>query len=322
VTSSAQPRPEDLTELLAMQHGVISRVQALGLGFTDDAIEAQLTAKRWQRRYDGVYVTFSGPLPRLTQIWAAVLRAGRGATVALWTAAELQGLSDHQSELIHLWVPADRNVTPFEGVRVRRCTHIARKRHPALPPRTRIEETVLDLVDVARTIDEVLTWVTRACQRRRTTPDRLRRALAQRGKIRWRRELEAVLADVKDGAQSVLEVYYRRRVERAHGLPRGRRQHPPVVGPGRAVDVEYEDYRTRVELDGRIGHVEEGAFRDMDRDNATTIERLDGLRYGWVHVFGRACEAAAQVAGVLTANGWTGQPRPCGPACPLNQPPP
>jgi hypothetical protein len=42
-----------------------------------------------------------------------------------------------------------------------------------------------------------------------------------------------------------------------------------------------------VELDGRIGHEAEGRFRDMERDNATTVDRLDGLRYGWGRVFGR-----------------------------------
>jgi len=129
-----------------------------------------------------------------------------------------------------------------------------------------------------------------------------------------------VLSDVEDGAHSVLEVMYRRRVERPHGLPHGRGQRPPVSGPGRAVDVEYEDYRTRVELDGRIGHVEEGAFRDMDRDNATTVDRLDGLRYGWVQVLGRPCAAAGQVARVLAANGWLGLPRRCGPTCRLPNP--
>jgi hypothetical protein len=320
---AADPLPEadPLAPLLESQHGAISRQQALACGLSDEAVEARLDHHEWQRVHQGVFVAFSGPPPRLTQIYAALLRAGPGATVSHWTAAELDGLADDESEGIHITVPTHRRIEPIEGVIVHYATRLKHTRHPMLnPPRTRVEETVLDLVDVAKTVDEVLRWVTRACQRRRTTAGRLSEALGKRKKIRWRAELNAVLVDVGDGAQSVLEVLYRRRVERAHGLPPGRRQRPPVSGPGRAVDVEYEDYRTRVELDGRIGHVEEGAFRDMDRDNATTVDGLDGLRYGWVHVFGQPCAAAAQVARVLNANGWRGRPRRCGPGCQL--PPP
>jgi hypothetical protein len=307
-----------LRELLDRQHGVISRSQALACGFTDHGIDAQITAHRWQRAYRGVYVTFSGPLPRLTQIWAALLRAGTGGTVSHWTAAELHRLTDGPSDVIHVTVEASRRVEPFPGAVIHYATRLPRTRHPALlPPRTRVEETVLDLVAAARTIDEVLMWVTRAVQRRRTTPERLAKALGRRKKIRWRLELNAVLADVADGAHSVLEVHYRRRVERAHRLPHGKRQRPPVSGPGRQVDVEYEEYRTRVELDGRIGHEAEGRFRDMDRDNATTVDGLDGLRYGWAQVLGRPCVTAAQVALILSANGWRGQPRRCGPSCTL-----
>ena len=59
--------------------------------------------------------------------------------------------------------------------------------------------------------------VTRACQRRLTTPERLVVAMSARKKIRWRAPLEAMVADVAQGAQSPLELEYLRRVERAHG---------------------------------------------------------------------------------------------------------
>jgi hypothetical protein len=318
LVKSRSVKAVELRDVVELQYGAISRQQALACGLTDDAIQARLAARRWQQIYDGAYATFTGPQPRLTEIWAALLRAGEGATVGLWTAAELYGLTSGPSDVIHLWVPAGRHIALIPGVDVRRTRNLDEKRHPArLPPCTRVEETVLDLVDAARTVDEVLMWVTRAVQRRRTTPAHLREALSRRKRIRWRTELSAVISDVADGAHSVLEVEYRRRVERAHGLPPGKRQRPTISGPGRYVDVEYEEFSTRVELDGRVGHEAEGTFRDMDRDNATTIDGLDGLRYGWVHVFGRACATAGQVAKVLQCNGWTGHPTPCGPACEL-----
>jgi hypothetical protein len=311
-----------LSQLLDLQRGALSRSQAHACGLTDDAITARLAGSRWQRIHQGVYAAFTGPLPRSTRLWAALLRAGPGSTLSHRTAAELDGLTDESDETIHVTVPAGRRIGPFDGVEVHYSRQLDAKRHPALlPPRTRIEHTVLDLVDGASSIDEVLMWVTRACQRRRTTPARLGSALACRPNVRWAAELTAVFADVDEGAHSVLEVLYRRRVERPHGLPRGRGQSPARSGPGRHVDVEYEDYRTRVELDGRIGHVEEGAFRDMDRDNATTIDGLAGLRYGWAQVFGRPCATAAHVARVLRSSGWRGRLRRCGPTCQLPKPP-
>lgn len=75
-----------------------------------------------------------------------------------------------------------------------------RARHPALlPPRTRVEETVLDLVDAALTLDDALGWIARACGRRLTTAGRLREAASERPRLRWRREVAAGLSDVREG---------------------------------------------------------------------------------------------------------------------------
>jgi len=105
-------------------------------------------------------------------------------------------------------------------------------------------------------------------------------------------------------------------VERPHGLPRANRQ---AVGRvrGRRVfrDLAYESYGLYIELDGRVGHADvDGRFRDLNRDNAAVVEGRVTLRYGWAAVFGTACEAASQVAGLLVARGWGGAATPCG-AC-------
>jgi hypothetical protein len=116
----------------------------------------------------------------------------------------------------------------------------------------------------------------------------------------------------------MLELRYVQRVERAHGLPPGQRQGRWHDGRMiRWTDVRYARYRTRAELDGRIGHDEDGAFRDMRRDNAGVVSGDDTLRYGWVDVEDRACETAGQLGTVLQHNGWRGKPRRCGPHCGL-----
>lgn len=141
-------------------------------------------------------------------------------------------------------------------------------------------------------------------------------ALRERARHPWRVELTAMLDDVAAGAESPLELRYLNRVERAHGLPRGVRQAPAVQGGRRQfIDVDLPEFGTRVELDGRLGHEHEGAFRDRRRDNDGVRAGRATLRYGYVEVFSHACEVAAEVAAVLQSRGWSGTAKRCGPTC-------
>lgn len=307
----------DLDDLLAQQQGLISRAQALACGRKGRHIEWLVASGRWQRIHTGVFATFTGPLPFEARVWAAILRAGRGAVASHRTAAYLDGLCDDPGPVIHVTIPADRYVQcGIDGVRVHQAHRLPMTRHPTrLPPRTRVEETVLDLVDVAPHPREAETWVTAACQRRTTTPERLADALARRKKIRWRAMVEAMLVDVAEGAQSPLELRHLRRVERAHGLPAGCRQRRVSGDRVIWVDVDYQDFATRVELDGRVGHAGEGRFRDRHRDNRATVDGQATLRYGHADVFGDPCGVAREQVRVLRARGWTGRPRSCGSSC-------
>lgn len=310
-------RDGGLDDLLQRQHGVLSREQALASGLSQDAIQERVDRGKWQRTHRGVYAAFSGRVGRKSQLWAAVLRIGPDAAISHQTAAELEGLLDRPSEVIHITAPASRRPRPVEGIKIHRSRRLDDARHPARQPsRTRTEETVLDLVDTAHTLDEALSWAARACGRRLTTSRRLLDALHRRTRIRWRAELEEGLTDIGRGAQSLLELRYLRNVERAHGLPEGKRQHPAKrSGRQQWDDVVYERYRTVVELDGRIGHIHDGRWRDMDRDNAVAAAGRLPLRYGWSDVTERYCKAALQVAQALHQGGWSGSPRPCGPSC-------
>lgn len=127
--------------------------------------------------------------------------------------------------------------------------------------------------------------------------------------------LESMLSDVTDGAQSPLELRHLRAVERAHGLPRGQRQRRVSGGRVVWVDVDYDRYTLRVELDGRIGHVGEGRFRDRHRDNRATAHGWATLRHGHADLFCDPCAVAAEQGRVLEDRGWKGQPRACGPRC-------
>ena len=283
-------------------------------------IKFRVSSGRWQQVHPGVYATFTGGPGRGAQLWAAVLSAGPGATLSHETAAELQRLTDKPTETIHVTVPGQRRINAAEGVSLHRSRRAMEAvQRDSNPPRTRVEETVLDLTQAAADFDDVCAWVTRAFARELTDEERLRVAMRQRTKLRWRADLYELIASAARGDHSVLEFRYDRDVERAHGLPEPIRQ-APFVGPdgrkGRR-DRLYQKYGVVVELDGQLAHPAEEHWRDKNRDNAAAMGGHQSLRYGWAHIRWHPCATALQVATVLRVHGWDGWPRPCSPVCPV-----
>jgi hypothetical protein len=266
-----------------------------------------------------VYATFSGEPARETALWAALLRVGPDAVLSHQTAAERHGLIDEPSALITITVPATKRPgrAKIPGVLIHRSDAVLRTRHPAmLPPCTRVEDTVLDLIEIAPTFDDAYAWICRAIGRRRTTADRIRLAMAARKKVRWREEIAVALGHAEGGALSVLEYRYVRRVERPHGLPVARRQARVRQGSGnRYLDNLYEEYGVCVELDGTAAHPADEQWRDKRRDNANTVSGIVTLRFGLLDLGERRCETAGAVATLLRRRGWMGSCRACGGEC-------
>jgi hypothetical protein len=309
--------PGPLRELAQFQRGVLTSDQARNGGVTRDSIRSRLLRDRWQRLYPGVYAVFTGEPGRAAIMWAAVLRAGEGAALSYHTAAELFGLADRPSELIHVTISGHRRVRRIPGISIHLDARAAQARHPTLtPPRTRVEETVLDMAQIAATPEAAYGWVTRALGRRLTTQARLAAALSQRQRSRWRVELTAALTADWQGIHSALEYRYVRDVERPHGLPRGIRQARVLRGGcSRYRDVLYDAYDVAVELDGRAAHPGDTRWSDIKRDNAAAADGVTTLRYGWIDVSRQPCVVASQVAQALRRRGYTGG-RPCSPGCP------
>jgi len=316
---------KECRELLREQDGVLSIAQAGEAGTSAESVRNQLRYGRWQRLQRGVYGTFTGSPTRLADLWAAVMRAGPDAVLSHQTAAELHGLLSGPGPVIHLTVPHGSNPArhgPIPGVVIHRSRSIARTRHPALiPPRTRVEDTVLDLIDGSQTFDEAYDWICRAIGRRRTTAERIRAAMDARPRFRWRRDIELALSDASGGALSLLELRYVRGVERPHRLPVARRQARIAShGGSRYLDNLYEDYLLCVELDGTAAHPADEQWRDKRRDRANlTDAQIATMRVGFLdlHDQHHRCATAAEVAKALSGRG----PRvghPCArPDCPV-----
>jgi very-short-patch-repair endonuclease len=307
----------ELRALLERQRGVLSRQQAVRLGVPATLIDSQVRCGRWVRLQQGVYATFTGAPDREAVLWSALLRAGPSAALSHQTAAELHGLTDKPSSLIHITVAATQRVTPMTGVLLHHSRASCAPVHPtALPPRTRVEDTVLDLTQSAVTFDDAFGWLCRAVGRRLTTSERLREAMESRPRVRWRHDLAVGLGDVGAGVHSPLERRYVTNVERAHGLPSARRQALVVTGGHRRyVDNLYEDALLAVELDGLAAHPPEQHWADSHRDNELAGAGILTLHYSWHDVNDGSCGTAVEVASVLTMRGSVVRLRSCGPGC-------
>jgi hypothetical protein len=309
--------------ILRSQAGAVTRAQAHTSGLSDGAIEHKVAAGRWQRMYLGVYVTFSGPLPREARLWAAVLYAGAGAVLSHETAAELQRLIDKPTPPIHLTVPSARRVVPQNGLKIHVSrTIMADRRFPVgVLPQTLVDYTLLDLIDQAATIDEVCALVTTAFSRNLTSEGRLRATAGLRKRLRWRSDLDPLITEAAHGTHSLLEYHYDRDVEGAHGLPRSARQTPytKLNGAKGFRDRCYQEYGVVVELDGVSTHPLENRWADRERDNHAAMLRKQTLRFGWKHVRHQACGTAAMTAIVLRNHGWRAAPKPCSPDCAATQ---
>jgi hypothetical protein len=337
-----EQRPSPGAGSLDLQHGVISRRQALECGMTEDAIRVRLRNGRWQQLAAGVYTTFSGEPPRLALLWGAVLAAGPGAALSHQTAAELYRLGRRPARALHVTIPGARQVRRGPGAMsrigvsgatarppgrdlppliVHRSDRILRTCHPVLlPPRTRIEETVVDLTQCAPTFEEAFHWLSQACGSRLCTVTMIRGALELRKKLRYRAELRVALDDVAEGVLSPLEYRYVHGVERPHGLPAARHQVPVMLrGQRRYLDNLYQDYLLAVELDGSAAHPAADRWRDIRRDNSLAGLGVETLRYSWSDVTGQPCQVAAQIASILGQRGWAGPVRRCSPGCPATR---
>jgi hypothetical protein len=311
--------PLTLRALADDQAGVVTRRQALGAGISHGAIVARIKFGRWRRVHVGVYATFTGPMTRDAHLWAAVLAAGPGAQLSHETAAEINCLTDRESPFIHVTIPANRRITPPKGVIIHISSNLSFGWRFArgVPPYTFAEETVVDLVHAATDLNDVIAYVTAGFAKKRVSEGRLREVATARKKLRWRGDLNEVIAAGAVGAHSVIEYRYDHDVEQAHGLPAAAKQvkYTKPDGSRGYRDRYYETYKLIVELDGKQYHPTEHRGRDQDRDNDATATVGSTLRYGWVDVTSKRCGSARQVHAALASRGYVGPFHPCSPIC-------
>lgn len=308
--------PEGVRRLLAEQCGVISRVQALGLGVTPADLERSKRRRELVPVWPGVFVTHTGPLTFDQRIWAALLVTGPSA-VAGTTALRLhqRQLLAPYGEPIELVIPDTRRVAKRDGIRVRHRHDFGDAVINLSPPRLRYEYAVVDAASQVSGVAEAMNVLSTAIGSRRTTARRLAEVVEGQAKLKNRRRLLHLLADIATGIHSVLERDYHRLVARPHALPVGRRQLRAVRDGG----VVYHDLVTEwliIELDGAHHREADQHDADLERDLDSKVAGSDTARLGYRQVHGRSCRTAAKVARLLKTRGWPDTPSACSdPGC-------
>jgi hypothetical protein len=299
--------------------GLVTRAEARAAGLTDRALAWRVESGRWQRLHSGVYLNRPGPIGWLTHASATVLACGPGAVLVDDSAAFLHQLVQSPGPVVCLAVPAARRVISPQGARVRRARAVESS-GSRWPPRTGVEATVVDLA-VTSSPDDLTALIGRCIQAGLTSADRLLRELSRRGRHRQRALVVEILADVRGGCESALEVRFLRDVLRRHGLPPGEGQYPlsaidPELG-GRRADRAFVSERVLVELDGARFHQGAVLARDRFKSNRVSAFGWIVVRYGWPETVDQPCRTAVEFALLLRARGWRGSARACSAGCPV-----
>jgi hypothetical protein len=303
-------RDTDLTYLGRETAGIVDLSICGEAGLTEKKVRWLVDSGRWQYVHPRTIATFSGPLPAAARIHAAVIYAGTNAALSHETAGHIHGICSSPAR-IHVTVPYEREVAGQQGLVLHRSRTLTEDDLTGVPPTTKIERTVLDLLGHKRSADAALGLVADALRTRRTSSARLRTAVLSRRTTRWRSVLLDALPDFERGAESPLEVRDAA-LRRKHGLPRGERQVRRATEGVEFLDVLIAEHGLHIELDGRLGHDRaREQWRDMRRDNRSELAGLRHLRYGWADVVDRPCAVAIEQALVLRQQGWTGHFAPC-----------
>jgi Protein of unknown function (DUF559) len=289
VTNDASRRA--LTEKLAAlgllaagQHGVFTRAQAFGLGFTAGSVERRVTRGSWIAVDHGVYRAAESPTSWRQALMAPCLFgpavASHRSAAALWSfpgfdegIVEVTALRHRRRKARDvLWHETvrfdDREATSLDGI-----------------PVTNATRTLLDLGAVVGEVP-LLVALDDAVRRGLTSIERMADELDRFGdRRRGSGTVRRVLARRRGGTptpESPLETLFDQLIQ-DYGLPEPVRQWPVVDDTGRVVarvDFAYPAAKLVIEIDGARYHAAAGRWEaDLARQNAIGRRDLRILRY-------------------------------------------
>ena len=290
------PSGRRVAALAERQHGVVTRVQLIAIGLSDDGIRRRVDDGRLHRVHQGVYAVGRPSLAREGRFIAAVVSCGPAAALSHFAAAVLWGLIRERGPRIDVTVPGSG------GRRRRGAVIIHRSPLPAadITHRDGIRvttpaRTLIDLADVLprrrleRALDEAaylrldLAPVSPRPGRRGAGVLAQVIAMHAPGSTRTRSELEERMLSLCD---------------------RFRLPTPEVntTVQGHEVDFLWRDSRLIVEVDGWAAHGTRSAFEhDRRRDADLLAAGWRVLRISWERLRSEPLWLAQRLAEVLAS---------------------
>jgi len=306
VTRTAPGAEERISELAALQHGLVTRTQLVAAGLSSDAVQNRVRAKRLRPVHRGVYQV--GPLvsPHAREM-AAVLACGPGTVVCHRSAAGLWRLlpARGDSALVEVLVsPRIRRRRPAvrayrgHGLEADEATTVAGI------PITTPSRTVLDLAGAvgSRDLERALA---RAEREGLTSRGELLSLLDRHSGRPGLAVLRPLLADGAGPAFTRSEPE-----ERLLGLIRKAQLPPPEVNgsvAGYEVDFLWRAERLVVEVDGFAFHSSRDRFEsDRRRDGRLAARGYRVMRVTWRQITREPEALLARLAQALALAGVRG----------------
>lgn len=288
----------------AVQHGVISRDQALAAGLSRGAIDGRVASGRWKAIHPGVYAPRPVPPSWHQRLMAAVLWGGADSVASHRSAAALWELDGAEHGMIEISIKSGKRVA-------RVIVHRRRPRDdpPVVLlqaiPATAIERTLADFAAVV-SIGEAARALDAALRRRITSLDRLRELLDELGRDRrpgagtLRR-----LVEERDDRDRLMESRLEAkllRVLRSRTVPLPEPQFRVLDGDAfvARLDFAYPSQRIGIEADGYRWHASPERWRrDLRRENRLKLLGWTMLGFSWEDVRDRPEVVASQVRAAI-----------------------
>jgi very-short-patch-repair endonuclease len=296
----------DLAERAELQHGVISRAQAMACGLTASALARRLAAGRVVALHPGVYRWPGTPVTWEQEVVAACLACGPGTVASHRSAAAVWGLLD-RTDLVEVATRRPRCPKP-RGVLLHRSTDLddthttVRRGLPVTNPL----RTMVDLGAVVghQAVEDALDRGLGAHLFSVAAVEHLLFDVARPGRrgcgvLRQVLDRRALGAARPDG---LLEPRMAR-LMRSAGFPPAAFQHV-VPEAGARVDFAYPTIRLAIEVDGFAFHSSSDAMSsDHDRHNRLLAAGWRVVRFTWPDVVRRPQRVTTRLSAVLASLG-------------------
>ena len=275
----------ELSRVIAAQHGLITRAQAVAAGASTDSIDRRCGRGAWVRVAPAVYRVASAESSWEQDVMLAILSVAVEAVASHQTAAILWQLTDQDRYPIHIVTSRPR--WKARAFQVHRSTDLAEP-YVTIYSGIPVTTPTRTIIDVAATspawrAERVLDT---ALRKGLTSLDELAEIvsdLARQGRrgVKLVRELIDARADWIGVTESELEDQFRRLLNELD-LPLPLTQYEVSDNGGfvARVDFAYPDQEVAIELDGFAFHTDPASFTlDRERQNRLLMAGFRVLRY-------------------------------------------